>query len=200
MTRLFDGGSAFGPNNSGALGSSGTDEARGYHSSANDPASGPSDVETLGESGLSHLQAAEVQSASRAFFLELVGNLVVCFVSVLVCLQVFASAQVTLDKSRAMSELGIVSMNLVENWKSGCELDELSQHFGGSVQDNSLEMLFDRNFQLTDNRNAARYIMVFTVQAGQGGPDTATVELFFGDEVLYTWAAGRNVPVTKEGQ
>jgi len=148
---------------------------------------------TLSDSGLAALRATDGVASSRGFFLELVGNLIVFIICTLVCLQVLAGAQVSLDKSRAISELGRTSVNIIENWKAGYDLEELRQSFGGEVTDNSLVLMFDRALQPTDDSKVARYKIVFSASSAEVGFDTGVLLLLFGDEVLIDWEVGRYI-------
>lgn len=131
---------------------------------------------------------------SRGFLIEMVGNMVVFIICTLVCLQVFASAQASLDRSQAISTLGQESVSLIENWKAGSDLAALAQRFGGEATDGRLTLYFDADCHLTAEPQGARYRLSLSVE--QMGPkhDSGRLVLEMGDEVLLDWLVGRYVP------
>ena len=155
------------------------------------------DSSELDDPGLANLEPSHVQSASRVFLVELVGSMVVFIVCTLVCLQMLAIAQVTLEKSRAMSSLGQTGVSITENWKAGLDLDALCQRFGGTVDGDQLILLYNRSFQLTDDLSQARYRLVFSAQSDQRGISTGSVSIYFTDELLLEWQIGRFDPYLK---
>jgi hypothetical protein len=146
---------------------------------------------SLDDIGLTSLEPAEVQSASRVFLVELLGNMVVFIICTLVCLQLLAAAQVTLDQSRAQSSLSSVSVSMIENWKAGCDLDELRERFGGSIEGNCLVQLYTRDLSLTDNPADARYRLEFSIEPSQDGFTSGTVQIYLADELLFAWSFAR---------
>ena len=137
------------------------------------------------------VQPADTRTISRGFLIELVGNMVVFIICTLVCLQIFAAAQSILDRSRAVSTLGQESVSMIEGWKSGSNLAELSQRFGGEVDGDELTVYFDRDCQPIADGSTARYRLSFSVDAQSNGYDSGHLLLTMGDEVLLEWSVGR---------
>ena len=146
---------------------------------------------SLDDISLATLEPSMVQSSSRVFLVELLGNMVVFIICTLVCLQLLAAAQVTLDESRAQSSLSRVSVSMIENWKAGYDLEELRERFGGSIDGNSLVQLYTRELVLTENPAEARYRLVFTVEPSQDGFASGVMQIYLADELLFEWNFGR---------
>ena len=146
----------------------------------------------LGQSELSQLEPRNAYSASRGIIIELAGNLVIFIICTLVCLNIFAIAQSDLEKSRAVSELGLTSMNLVENWQAGSDLAELSQRFGGIIENDTLVLYFDRSYQQVTDLSQARYRLEFSVDQQTRGYSAGQINLSQNDgQRLLQWSVGR---------
>ena len=145
-----------------------------------------------GEAELKNLEPKDVQSASRMFLLELVSNLVVFIICTMVCLEVFAAAQQSLERDRAVSELGQTSVSMIENWKAGSDLEDLSRRFGGIAEGDRLVLSYNRAFQLTDQPGQVKYRLIFTTESDGSGYSSGNLKLYYGDELLLDWDVGRN--------
>ncbi|MCL2631973.1 MAG: hypothetical protein FWD45_02630 [Coriobacteriia bacterium] len=148
------------------------------------------------DTGLANLEPDQVQSASRVILLELLGNLVVFIMCTLVCLQVYAQAQTTLDKSRALSELGQTAVSIIENWKAGSDIEDLCERFGGMVEDGNLTIYYNRDFQVVENSSMARYRLEVRLESSgassmDGSFQSGEVSAYLNDELLMSWIIGR---------
>ncbi|MDR1421929.1 MAG: hypothetical protein LBI64_03585 [Coriobacteriales bacterium] len=105
--------------------------------------------------------AKQKPSGSRAFFLELVLDLVVFVLCATVCLQVFASAKTTSDLSAATSRLGVEAQTLAENFKAtGGDMDALAGRFPASeVAGQTLSLYYDGDFVPVGSRDDAMYLL-----------------------------------------
>ena len=147
--------------------------------------------------GLAAMGPTDGQSKSREFMIELVINLVVMVISILVCLQLIVSAQLSLERSGAIAQISQTSTSLVENWQSGSDLPALQQRFGGVVQADSLTICFNRRYETVDATSpAAYYQLVFSVQRGSNGYASGRLELrqLNHDALLMAWTVGRFHP------
>ena len=145
----------------------------------------------LSQSSLANLERSDTRSGSRGFFLEMVLDLVTFIICALVCLQLIAHAQLTQENSGAVTYLGQTSQSLVEVWKSGSELTDLAEQFGGSVQGQQLTLYFDRRYQPTDDPELAWYCLVFTVQEAQSRYQGGQLRLTCDQQILIDWTVGR---------
>jgi hypothetical protein len=158
----------------------------------NQPTLGPAEID------LTVLEPIDTRSTSRSFLIELIGNMVVFIICTLVCLQVFAAAQSALERSKAVSELGLTSVNLAENWKAGYSLEELGQKYDGQVSDGKLTLRFDRRLQSVVDPDKARYQVTLSLeptasyQTEHGVYTAATIQVTQGDDLLFEWQLGRN--------
>ena len=137
------------------------------------------------------LSPSSVKSPVRGLFIELLGDLLVFILCTIVCLQVIVVAESRLETSGAMTELGQTSLNLVENWKAGDDLEGLQAKFGGVIVGQSLTISFDRQYQPTNDPELIWYQINFGIVSEQSGYSSAYLILMQDENVLIDWDVGR---------
>jgi len=104
---------------------------------------------------------------SRAFFLELLLNMLVFALCAVIALQVFAQGKLATDQSAALSKLTLEARDLAAQYKvTNGDLSELVTEgtrgdFGVLGNDGSLTYYYDNSFQLTGD-TGARYRLVLS--------------------------------------
>ena len=111
---------------------------------------------------------------SRAFFLELLLNMLVFALCSVVALQVFAEAKMTTDRSAALSTLTIEAKELAGYYKvTSGDVGELVSSavrgdFGELTSNGALVYYYDRSYQLTE-ASSAYYWLELAPVLGMGG-------------------------------
>ncbi|MCL1847809.1 MAG: hypothetical protein FWF91_07595 [Coriobacteriia bacterium] len=151
-------------------------------------------------------------SSSRAFFLELVLDMVIFVICAVICLQVFAQARVESARSAAQTQLGIEAQQLAEYFKAGhSDLDSLLSVMSNTPEGAirclndgdpkveragstaySLTWYFDQELQPVDTETAgaAVYILTCAVDTSQL-VKTATITLMEGRRTLLQYEVSR---------
>jgi hypothetical protein len=90
---------------------------------------------------------AKNSSRSRAFFLELVINLLLFTLCAAVCLQVFSRAFVRSDESRVLAQATLRVQSVAEAFKSGAgDAASLAALVGGSVTEGGVALYYDADW------------------------------------------------------
>jgi len=98
---------------------------------------------------------APIASRSRAFFLEMILDLVIFIICAIICLQVFAQAHTESQRSEAQTQLGIRAQEVAELFKAGySDADSLAGKLGAQQQDDTLAWYFDNSLQPVDEAHA----------------------------------------------
>jgi len=145
------------------------------------------------------LKPRHTPSSSRSLLIELVGNMVVFIICTLVCLQVFATSEAFARRSRAVALLGQDGISVAETFKSGCDLVELADRFGGQLDGDVMTLHYDSDFCLTGDTEQAAYRVVFTVHDESGSYTTAELQVYAQDEELLNWPVARFVTGQNQG-
>ncbi|MDR2108678.1 MAG: hypothetical protein LBP28_04365 [Coriobacteriales bacterium] len=103
-------------------------------------------------------------SRSRAFFLELVLDIVIFVLCAAVALQVFVQARVTSDESAALTHLSLEAQQLAETFKASGDIAEPT-------------LYFDESFLRCD-ASVARYRLVCAIDSSQSPLSTAEITVF----------------------
>jgi Tfp pilus assembly protein PilE len=127
---------------------------------------------------------------SRAFFLELILVFVIFAVCAVVCLQVFAAASSESKRSVAVSEIGIRSQQIAENFKvQGGEISKLAADTGATRDGTTFLWYFDKNSNATDSKGAH---FVLTCDVGDSGVlKVATMTLTEGSNELFSYEVSK---------
>ena len=118
---------------------------------------------------------------SRAFFLELLLNMLVFALCAVIALQVFAEAKMTTDRSAALSTLTIEAKDLAGHYKvTNGDVSELVSgavrgSFGELNSSGVLTYYYDRSFELTEASNAYYWLELAPVQGM--GASVAAIEV-----------------------
>lgn len=128
-------------------------------------------------------------SHSRAFFLELVLNLVLFTLCAAVCLQVFAQAKIQSDTSSALSRASLQSQSIAEVFKaSGGDLQQMSESLRGEIKDGTLYLHFDENNEQIPSGDAA-VLQISCAVSEQDGMKTAEINSVLRGKEIYSLQA-----------
>jgi Tfp pilus assembly protein PilE len=118
-------------------------------------------------------------SSSRAFFLELVLNLVIFAFCAAVCLQVFAQAKLASDRSAALSHLSIEAQTVAENFKAANgDLAKLADALGATeVDGQALWLYYDADFERVTNPDDAAHTLLCSIE-GSTRVKVAHIEIY----------------------
>jgi Tfp pilus assembly protein PilE len=131
-------------------------------------------------------------SQSRAFFLELVLNLVIFALCAAVCLQVFVNAKLVSEHSSALSHLSIEAQMVAESFKSSNgDAAALAAAFGAHKDGSSLTIYYDGEFQPVATASAPYHIRCDIDDATP--LKTAVITVYRDQDVLFTLEAKRYV-------
>jgi len=130
-------------------------------------------VAVLGKQSLSLRRGAYQPPRSRAFFLELLVNMLVFALCAVIALQVFVEGKLVTDESAALSSLTMEAKDLAGYYKvTNGDLRELVSNgarggFGELSSEGVLTYYYDATFQLTDVDNARYWLMLTPVSGTQ---------------------------------
>jgi Tfp pilus assembly protein PilE len=117
-------------------------------------------------------------SSSRAFFLEIVLNLVIFALCAAVCLQVFAQAKITSDRSEALSHMSIEAQTVAENFKVlNGDAARLSSALGATREGNTLWLYYDADFKQVSSASEASHTLIVNIET-VGSIKVAHIEAF----------------------
>ena len=114
-------------------------------------------------------RGAQQPPRSRAFFLELLLNMLVFALCAVIALQVFAEGKMVTDKSAALSTLTTEAKDLAGHYKvTSGDVSELLTNgvrgsFGTLDDAGVLTYYYDKSFQLTDARDARYWLVLAPV-------------------------------------
>jgi hypothetical protein len=143
--------------------------------------------------------AARKGSGSRAFFLELVLDLVVFALCATVCLQVFASAKSDSDLSAATSHLSIEAQVIAEEFKAvNGDLDALRALVPeAEIVDSTLNLYYDKDLNST---TAPEAVYLLSCEGDDASAlRQAVISAYQGDLELFTITAARYLPANSGG-
>ncbi|MDR0425203.1 MAG: hypothetical protein LBH39_07145 [Clostridiales Family XIII bacterium] len=123
-------------------------------------------------------------SHSRAFFLELVINLVLFMLCAAVCLQVFARAFAKSDESSVLAQATLRAQSIAEAFKaSGGDLGFVMDTVGGEATAEGLVLYYDDGWALTSAESAV-YTVDCRVDLGSA-PASAEITASKGGERIF---------------
>ncbi|MDR3307730.1 MAG: hypothetical protein LBS58_02370 [Coriobacteriales bacterium] len=129
---------------------------------------------------------------SRAFFLELVLNLVIFSLCAAVCLQLFVSAKLASDESAALSNLAIEAQVVAEAFKSlDGDIDAVALSLDAQRDGDALLLYYDEEFKPVDAASAP-YLIRCDIDTGTV-LRTAAITVYQGPKELFSLEAKRYV-------
>jgi hypothetical protein len=132
---------------------------------------------------------AKNTSHSRAFFLELVINLVLFSLCAAICLQVFAQAFVRSGESGALAQASLLAQSAAETFKSADgDPQRTAALLGAEITDGGLTLYYDGEWAPAENAEDAvfRLSCAFT---SSGPLHTARIAAFKGEDEIYAISA-----------
>jgi hypothetical protein len=139
---------------------------------------------------------AKNSSHSRAFFLELVINLVLFMLCAAVCLQVFAQAFVKSDESSALAQATLRVQSVAEAFKAGGgDIGAVMVMLGGEATDEGMVLYYDSGWNPVSGANA-----VYTVNCRADlttALKSAEITALKGDEAIFSITAKKYLAEVK---
>lgn len=127
---------------------------------------------------------------SRAFFLELLLNMLIFALCAVVALQVFVEGKVVTDESAALTRLTLDAETLAEEFKaSDGEVSslELASLEGTSGEDGTLTYYYDANLEPTNEDAAAYQLHVAPVDTGSELISAIELTGYAADDPLFSY-------------
>lgn len=147
--------------------------------------------------GISRRPGIASPPRSRAFFFELLFNMLIFALCAAVVLQVFVEGKLLTDQSYAMTELDLRASTLAAEYKSaGGQLSELKHDESQGLMSTQgvVSYFYDRELQNTTPEQA-RYTLVLTPLSEQGEPvSVVRIEGFEEEVQLFSFEVSHYEP------
>ena len=125
---------------------------------------------------------------SRAFFIEIVMNLLLFTVCAAICLQLFAMAYTRNADSRILAEASLKAQTLAEVFKleSG-QKESVARRSGGGISGNEIQIFYDKDWN-SASESEALYRLSCDINQN---PDivTADIRVFKGEKEIFSITA-----------
>jgi len=142
---------------------------------------------------------------SRAFFLELLLNMLIFALCAAVTMQVFAEGKLTTDEAAALTTLTLNAESLAETYKAlDGDLDSLTLFHGGQevtgelTGAGALVYYYDRDLELTTAENARNILVLSPVASGHDLVETIEITGYAGEDELFSFEVSRFQPSERE--
>ncbi len=129
------------------------------------------------------VKSPEKTPRSRAFFLELILNLLIFSLCAVVALQVFVESKLSIEESAAITQLSLDAQSLAEEFKAtGGKLEGMSPTSGGS----DITYYYDSNLVLTDAEHARYSLVITNASQRENGVAAITIDAYAGEKLLFS--------------
>ena len=127
------------------------------------------------------------RSKSGLFLMELIIVILFFSVSAAICMRIFGAAKIKSDFSRDLSNASVYAQSCAEVYKAyDADLEKTAEAIDGKWDDNTLSVYYDFDWNITQSKDSAKYILVLNRTKDSDIKTTGKIKVnkINGDEVF----------------